>query len=652
MWQNCLALFSSSSTSGEVVLAQLDAYKRRVPILYVVIFINVVALSFTHFGAATPILTVCVPAFIGAVIILRLMHWLRVKSQIVSVAEARRMIRKTTYLGSIIALATISWALALYSHANADNGTDLGTRAHVVLFVGVTVISCVCLMMHVKAMAVMIMLIVVPTFSAYLIYRGSAPEIAIALNLLLVCAAMMYVLLVYASDFEKLVLAKVDLGQLNEVNARLANTDPATGLPNRRHFFAALQARVEEGKPFAVAVVDLDGFKQVNDLHGHLVGDDVLAEIGRRLVAHAPAGASVARMGGDEFALLLSEHDVEEVMALAENTIDACRAPIAFNHVIAHVGASIGISIETADGHPEAQAVDHYERADYALFHAKKCGRGRAEIFSPDHASATRNASVVEQALRRADLEEEITVVYQPIVRATDGSIVAFEALARWMSPKIGTIPPNIFIPIAESNELIYKLTRVIIRKALIDASGWPDHIRVKINLSVRDLTSAEQMIKLITILRQAPLDPKRITFEITETVLAEDVEVVSASITSLRALGAAVAIDDFGVGYSNLNYVQRLSPDVIKIDKSFVDRIATDPGTLGIVKTILELCRNMGAASIAEGIESKIQADILRSAGCNEFQGYYFSRPLTHAAASELAHSKTGLQGDIAATG
>lgn len=153
-------------------------------------------------------------------------------------------------------------------------------------------------------------------------------------------------------------------------------------------------------------------------------------------------------------------------------------------------------------------------------------------------------------------------------------------------------------------------------------------------------------MIQLVTLLRRSPIAPSRVTFEITETVLAEDVEVVSSSIKSLRALGASVAIDDFGVGYSNLSYVQRLAPDVIKIDKSFVDRVALDSGTLGIVKTILELCRNMGAASVAEGIETKLQADILRSVGCTEFQGYYFSRPLPGPAASELAHARAELQG------
>lgn len=647
MWQKFLSVFSSADTPVEVIQAQLDSYKRRVPILYFVVLINIVALSVTHYGSATPFLTIYLPACLGAVMIARLLHWLRIKPRTVSEAEARQAIRSTTALGCILAVATIAWTVALYPYSVAPDGTDLGTRAHVVLFVGLTVISCTCLMMHVRAMAIAIMLIVVPTFSAYLIHRGTGLEVAIAINLLIVCAAMTYVVLVHANDFERLVLAKVDLGRANEANARLANTDPATGLPNRRHFLSALQRRVEERDAFAVAVVDLDGFKQINDLHGHLVGDEVLAEIGRRLVTQAPAGSSVARMGGDEFALLLRECQPAEVMAVAQEMIDVCRAPISLDHVSAHVGASIGISIARNTEQEDGTTVDHYERADYALFHAKKRGRGRAEIYTPEHASITRNASVVEQALRRADLESEIDLVYQPIVRATDEVVVAFEALARWVSPRIGSVPPNVFIPIAESNELIHRLSRIIIAKALSDVVTWPDDILVKINLSVRDLTSPQQMVKLVTMLRNSPVDPRRITFEITETIFAEDGEVVSASIASLRGLGVAIAIDDFGVGYSNLGYVQRLSPDVIKIDKSFVARIVVDPDTISIVKTILDLCRNVGASSIAEGIETEAQAKLLRSIGCMEFQGYHFSRPIPRAEARELARARSGLGGD-----
>ena len=650
MWQNCLAFLSSANAPDEVVQAQVESYKRRVPILYLVVLINIAALSVTHFGAAPVGLTLYVPGLIGVVMIVRLLHWLKIKDRVTPASEARRRIASTTVLGTIIAIATISWTLSLYPYGTVTQGSGVGTRTHLILFVGLTVISCMCLMMHVRAMVIAIMVIVVPLFSLFLMFRGSALEIAISLNLLLVCATMTYVVVIHAADFEHLVLAKGALGRLNEANAQLANTDPATGLPNRRHFFSALQDRGAERKPFSVAVVDLDGFKQINDLHGHLVGDGVLAEIGKRLVAHAPAGSCVARMGGDEFALLLDEGDEHDVTAIAENLIDACKAPIAFSHVIGHVGASIGVSVETCAGPGEGGLVNHYERADYALFHAKKSGRGRVEIFSPEHANTTRNASVVEQALRRADLEAEIEVIYQPIVRASDEAVIAFEALARWNSPRIGSIPPNVFIPIAESNELIYPLTRVIIGKSLREAAAWPDHILIKINLSARDLTSADQMIQLVALLRRSPIAPRRITFEITETVLAEDVEVVSSSIMSLRALGARVAIDDFGVGYSNLSYVQRLAPDVIKIDKSFVDRVALDAGTLGIVKTILELCRNMGADSVAEGVETEYQAEILRGVGCTEFQGYYFSRPLPGAAARELAHARAELQSKRAA--
>lgn len=640
MWNQVRAVFGASETSSEVVLAQIESYKRRVPILYVILMINVLALAATHSTIAPVALGICVPLAIVAMMGIRLVYWSRMKKNRATEEEARREIGRTLRLGCLLSVAILAWAIALYPYSSGAQAAT-GAHAHVVLFVGLTAISCAFLMMPVRGLALSIPLIAIPVFSGYLIHRGGWMEIAIATNLLLVAAAVIYVVISYSRDFEHLVTVQGDLSRLNEVNAQLANTDPATGLPNRRRFFTLLSEAVASGKPYAVAVVDLDGFKQINDLHGHTSGDEVLAEIGLRLVKQAPADSCVARMGGDEFALLAYEGASSEMLAIAEDMIDSCRSPIPLRHLAAHVGASVGISMASGLDDP---SVSHYERADCALFYAKKGGRGRAELFTDDHKRLTRDSSVVEQALRRADLESEIELVFQPIVRAEDELVVAFEALARWNSCELGLVPPGVFIPVAESNELIYVLTRVILHKALAEAANWPSKILLKINLSVRDLTSPEQMLHLITILRRAQIATHRLTFEITETVLAEDVEAVSNAITSLRAMGAAVAIDDFGVGYSNLSYVQRLSPDLIKIDKSFIDRLGEE-GTLGIVKTILELCRNVGASSIAEGVETKDQADILRSVGCHEFQGYYFSRPLSRDAANALANARTTIR-------
>ena len=642
MWQNALMTLTSGRAPGAVLHAQLDAYARRVPILYLMLMVNMAALAATHVGVAPPSVTLYIPALIVALMAVRLLTWRRRRKIKTTEQEARRAIQRTSILGCLLAIGILYWALTLYSYGGAPGLPVSSTQAHVVLFIGLTVFGCTFLMMPVRAMALAIALIVVPIFSGYLIYRGSMLEVAIAINLLLVSGAMVYVVIVYASDFEHLVVAQKDLFNLNEANAALELTDPVTGLPNRRSFFTLLDQADTAKQPYAVAVLDLDGFRQINDLHGHAGGDDVLAEVGRRLMRQVPAGSCIARMGGDKFAFLVHESDASEVMAIVQDLIDACRAPIRLKHGEAHIGASVGISMATGQAD---SSISHYERAGYALDHAKKVGRGRAEIFTPDHERSTRDSSVVEQALRRADLEQEIELFYQPIVRAKDERVVSFEALARWTSPGLGAIPPAVFIPVAESNELIHQLTRVIIHKALAEAATWPHHIQVKINLSVRDLTSSEQMLHLLTILRRAPIEPRRITFEITESVLAEDVENVSAAIGSLRALGATVAIDDFGVGYSNLSYVQRLSPDLIKIDKSFVDRLTIDRGTVGIVRTILELCRTVGASSVAEGVETKAQADILRSVGCSEFQGYYFSKPLPREVARDLANA----QGDAA---
>ncbi|MBR1218852.1 EAL domain-containing protein [Bradyrhizobium sp. U87765 SZCCT0131] len=621
------ALGLMDESRDDVLLAQIEAFKRRAPLLYFVLIVNVVALAATHYAAAPSLLSVYVPAGVTVLVAVRMVAWYRRRDAAFDLAQARKNVLLTAVLGSLIGVVLVLWSLALYPYDIERSGGYLTGHGHVVLFVGITMVSCVFLLMHVRAAALAIILIVVPLFCGRLIIIGQPIEIAVAINLVLVAAGMFHVVLAFSRDFEAMVRSRTELARLSRQNAELANVDAATGLPNRRRFFFELESIAGDSVGFAVSIGDLDGFKQINDLYGHIVGDQVLREIAARLAALAPAGACVARLGGDEFAVLLRGEDVEEAAPdVCQRLIAACAAPVVIDHLTVHVGLSVGLSIAAGDG---KGPLEHYERADYALYRAKQNGRGRVELFSSEHEHLVRQTSRLEQALRRANLDREIVVMYQPMVDARSGRVISFEALARWNSPDLGAVQPDAFIPIAERSALIYALTRTVLRKALQDAAQWPQHTGLKVNLSVRDLTSSEQILGLMNIIRSSGLSPGRVTFEITESIFVDNLNLVQASIAALKALGCSIAIDDFGVGYSSLSYIHHLAPDIIKIDRCFVAGLCTDPIKAGIVKTVIELCQNVGAKSVAEGVETVEQAEVLRALGCSEFQGYYFGKPL-----------------------
>ncbi len=445
---------------------------------------------------------------------------------------------------------------------------------------------------------------------------------------------MLYVAVSFARDFERMVMTRGDLERLSLQNARLAASDMMTNLPNRRRFFHELE-QAGHDSPFAVLVLDLDGFKQVNDVYGHNAGDDVLRAVATRLRDVVPAGACLARLGGDEFACLLSGELAGMAPTIAEAMIAACSTPIDCASFTANIGASAGICLSrSATDAPLAV----YERADYALFEAKRAGRGRVESFNGQHDHSIRRNSSIAHLLRAADLHSELSTAYQPVVAAGDHRINSFEALIRWTSRELGPVGPDEFIPIAERTDLIFEMSRHILRDALNQANAWPGHISIKINLSVRDLLSSSQTEALVGLLLASKIHASRVTFEVTETIFAESLESVRSNVAILRATGCKIAIDDFGIGYSNLNYIHALSPDIIKIDRCFVESVATHSASQRIVRTIIELARNVGATSVAEGVETLAQARLLAELGCDELQGYYFSKPVSASAASVMA--------------
>lgn len=423
-----------------------------------------------------------------------------------------------------------------------------------------------------------------------------------------------------------------ELKQMNVQNRNLANMDTLTSLPNRRSFFSQLEAftkrhKGNSNKKLVVALLDLDGFKRVNDVFGHPVGDDLLIKVSQRLKKIVGEDIILARLGGDEFGLIITNpKEIKNILQIGQNICDAMRQVFQLKEGSIQIGATIGF-VEHPSMAPTSQLL--FERADYALCYSKQHSKGQPVIFSDEHETIIRNLSNIEHQLREADLEEQLSVVFQPIIDTQTQKVMGFEALARWNNPALGNVKPDIFIRAAEQMGIIGRLTTLLLHKALSATSQWPDDVYMSFNLSIYDLSSPQTILSLINIIEKSNFPSNRIVFEITETAVMHDFKQANEALKLLKLQGAQIALDDFGTGYSSLSYVQRMPLDRLKVDRSFIIDIANDKHTRNIVRTILDLCNNLNLYCIIEGVETKQQLTVLEEMGCRYIQGYYFSRPL-----------------------
>jgi diguanylate cyclase (GGDEF)-like protein len=610
----------------ELVLSQVHAYSRQIPLLYLVLLSNSFFVASTHLRVAPASLTILFPLAMAAVALWRIIGWWRMRHSSPSAEDAVIRLKSTMLLAGILGIAFTAWGLSLYPYGGAFQ------KAHVAFYMSITMIACVFCLMHLRAAAFILALVVMVPFAFVLSMTGNTVMLLIAMNLVLVTGAMLFVLSNHYEDFATMVAQKVDLEatnrrtlMLSDENHRLANHDTLTGLPNRRNFFNTIEAQIKSAdgrsKGFAVGLIDLDGFKAVNDLYGHAFGDHLLIEAGRRMQAEARSGIFIARLGGDEFGFITE--DADAAFPYGEAMCAALAAPYHLDEVTVDAGGSCGVARYETGVSSASQLLEH---ADYALYQAKTHAAGRAVHFNGEHLSQLRRKHVVGMALRSADLEGEMRLVYQPIVDHATGCITAFEALARWRSPSLGAVNPQQFIIAAERSPLINKLTLVLLKHLLRDMAQWPPHVAVSFNLSARNFASSETMIMILAAIEASGINPKRIDFEVTETALMVDFEAALRSLSMLRNLGASIALDDFGAGYSSLSYVHELPLDKIKIDRAFIAEATRSERTRKIVKSILSLSRNLKLACVAEGVETKAQARVLSELGCTLMQGYLFS--------------------------
>jgi diguanylate cyclase (GGDEF)-like protein/PAS domain S-box-containing protein len=421
-----------------------------------------------------------------------------------------------------------------------------------------------------------------------------------------------------------------DVSEAHELQERLrheAYHDALTGLDNRALFRERLAAQALTGEP-AVLFLDLDGFKEVNDSLGHAAGDELLAQFARRLRELVPPECTVARLGGDEFAVIADTRDHAEELAAA--ILDALEEPFVVGGRELHAGAAIGIA-SAAD----AGGIEQLQRnADLAMYRAKDAGGGVYATYDPAMHDALMRRLELAADLRLALERDELVLHYQPTVSLRTGAIVGFEALVRWRHPKLGLVPPLEFIGVAESTGLIVPLGRWVLTEACRQAVAWNRPLKMAVNVSVRQFDSGDLTATVAEVLAATGMPADRLCLEMTESVLLTDTDENLARIVSLKALGVQLAMDDFGTGYSSLAYLRRFPMDVLKIDRSFVDRLGGDSADEALVQTIVRMGRNLGMSLVAEGIETDVQLTLLREMGCDYAQGYLLSKPLPAAEA------------------
>jgi len=613
----------------ELPVAQYLRLRAHIPALYGLLSVNAAALAYTHRALAPSLLTLKLPAILIVVSLIRMFAWMRpIDPASLDVETATRVMNRTVVLSAFLSAAYLGWALWLDRYGGPYE------HGHVAIFIAVTVLGCVFCLNALPLAANVASTIVIGAFLAYCFIAGTEVQIAIAINIALVTSVLLKLLKDSFDAFvclervqRELVGERRQAQTLGEQNALLARTDALTGLPNRRHFFAVLDKLLNDPPAdlaFCVGLFDLDRFKPVNDTHGHVQGDRLLQEIATRVSMACPEGTVVARLGGDEFGLIC-RGDQSEAELLAVAICEAVSLPVQLGDTLVSVGCSAGLA-----GYPAAGTTAHslFDRADFALYHAKRHGRGKCVHFSEELERLIRCEQALDTALQSADLIRELAVVYQPIYNTDTMCVHGVECLARWHSPKLGMVGPEQLFVTAERIGSARTVTLTLFERALEAVRELPADLTVTFNLSAHDLSDPGTIAALLRKIETADLDARRLMFEITETSLIADLDMARSALYQLRKAGSRIALDDFGTGYSSLSSLHQLPLDVVKIDRSFAARL-DDPGGRQLINAIRGMARSLSLDCVIEGIETESQLLAARLSGFRLAQGYFLDRPM-----------------------
>lgn len=645
-----------------LAVAQKTALTKQIPLMYFILLVNTWGLAFTHSQVAPRELTLYAPGAMSVVCVLRIVLWgVRNRRPAIHPGHAIRELRRTNTFAWLLSALFSCWGIALTRYG------DGFLQSHVAFYMGITVIGCIFCLTHLFSAALAVSIVTNSIFIAYFGMTGNDIFIAMTIDVGLVSSAMLIVLWVQYRDFQNLIVSRRDLQEkkddleirelqlveeqqqtqaLSDENRMLANVDSLTGLANRRMFFSELdemlQTRPSNDHPLYLGLIDLDGFKPVNDLHGHRVGDDLLVTLASRFQDICYGKALVARLGGDEFGFLFQSEDPHAVKSLANEICVSAKVPFIISGAFIEISASIGVA-STEIGEPPYNL---YEQADFALYSAKRDAPGAAIAFTQEHNRRLSRMVVIDQAFRDGSINDQIELAFQPIYDLAQRRISGFEALARWQHKSLGSISPEEFIPAAERSGQIHHLSRILLAKALAEAANWPEDVGLSFNLSARDFSSADQAARLLEIILDSRIAPDRLDLEITETAVLTDPERSKSIADAFRQAGLGISLDDFGTGYSSLTHLHSMPLDRIKIDRSFVTEINKNASSAKIVKSLIRMAHDMELECVIEGVETAEEMSAVQNLGGKYVQGYFISKPLCSVEAQDLLKKRNALPG------
>lgn len=611
------------------------ALRRQVPIIYVLATVNVLALQVTTQGQLR--LGFNLPSLLLFCALVRAWQWLRVSADPPHSVMIARM-RQTCCLAAILCSSVAIWCLYLLGTAASD------THMAIFLFGGFTAVG-VAFGLSALPVAACIPLLVLAMPLASVAFRSPNPKyVGAAVSLAMVMILIVQLLARQSAQFTAIIRSRSlirDQQKLTETARHdatvAATTDFLTGLPNRRAFVTALAESASSGRAFAVAVIDIDRFKAMNDTYGHSYGDELLRVVARRLSRAAASNCLVARLGGDEFGLLLRDAITkEQARDWAEKMLGRVRRPASLNRRKFPISASCGIGFLQAGtaGSPSRVLTD----ADIALYEAKSHSADGIAVFDARMEAPRHRRAQIEHALQGSGLHKHISVVFQPIVDLRTGAFVAHEALARWVDADLGNVPPSEFVPIAEQLNVIGSISDHLLAIALDEAARWDPEIRLSFNLSAIQLGSVDLADKVLAAVRAAGVQAEILQVEVTETALFADFPRAKQNLARLRSAGVTIVLDDFGAGYASLGYLREFQFDQIKLDGALLTAAIDSVDGERLLGAVIGLCRAIGVPTVAEHIESQQHLALLLKLGCTLGQGYWLHPPLPAKALGELS--------------
>lgn len=627
LMQNYAAADISTPAGRAIVEERYWSLRRQVPIVYLLGLVNLSAMELATTGRL--VLGLNLPTFIGACGVIRIFQWFGHRS-VTHAAMVRRMYQ-TIGFALLVCLAVCLRCLDLL--ATGDSTSHMA----VLLFGGLTAIGIAYGLTALPAAGRIPLLLIIGPISIAALASTDPRFAGAAFGLVVVAALTLRLLDAHSRHFTAVVRSRSVIAgdqerveQAHQEAIVAATTDFLTGLPNRRAFVAALEAAAGKGGDspvFAVAILDLDRFKQVNDTFGHGVGDQLLREVADRLVAAVGDLGLVARLGGDEFGILIpGTRWVSEAQTFGRHVVDTVNGHTVLSGRQLVISTCCGIALGRRG--EQKSPSRHMADADLALYQAKANPVGGVAVFEQHMEAPRRRRVAIETALLAPGICDRLDVMFQPIFNLKSGRVIAHEALARWNDPEIGPVSPSEFVPIAEHLNLIDHINDQLMKIAFDQARRWPDEIKLSFNLSAIQICSAGSAERVLNALGQAGLDPHRLQVEVTETALLADFRRARENLTALRAAGVTIALDDFGAGYASIGYLRELKFEQIKLDGGLVTAAEHSADGRKLLRAVILLCEILGVESIAEHVENEELLELVSELGCSGGQGFWLGAP------------------------